>query len=140
MSSLEIIKECSSYVLLHRIIKHRDATFLSLNDSVLFSVDILEYDSLSAVPRKCKKEVSARCIQELTNAMYSMVLLGIYVEMTEGLQHGEVVFDGTMDLGSKIWKTILYIGTGVKYCALKQKQLNAELLGLKSVLKKQDLP
>ena len=106
----------------------------------MFSVDILGYDSLSAVWSKCKKEISARFIQELANAMYSMVLLGIYVEMTEGLQHGEVVFDGTMDLGSKIRKTILSIGTGVKYCALKQKQLNAELLGLKSVLKKQDLP
>ena len=63
-------------------------------------MDILEYDSLSAVWSKCKKEISARFIQELANAMYSMVLLGIYVEMTEGLQHGEVVFDGTMDLGS----------------------------------------
>ena len=127
--------------LLHRTIKHRDASFSSLKDAVLFSVDNLECDSLRTVLKKDKKGVPARCIQELADAMYSVILLGIYLEMTEGLQHGEkIVFGRTMDLGSKIRKTKSYIGIGVKYCALKEKQLHAELLVLKSVLKKQDSP
>ena len=47
--------------------------------------------------------------------MYSIVLLLIYVEMTEGLQHEEkIAFGGTMDLGSKIRKTKSYIGIGIK--------------------------
>ena len=50
-----------------------------------------------------------------------MALLEIYVEMTEGLQHTEIAFGGTMDLGSKIRKTKSYIGIGVKYCTLEEK-------------------
>ena len=56
--------------------------------------------------------------------MYSMALLEIYVEMTEGLQHTEKIgFGGTMDLGSKIRKTKSYIGIGVKYCTLEEKTI-----------------
>ena len=87
--------------------------------------------------KKDKKGVSARCIQELTDAMYSMVLLGIYVEMTEGLQHGEkIVFGGTMDLGSKIRKTKSNIGIGVKYCALKEKTIVCRATGFKKCTEK----
>ena len=71
------------WFLLHRTIKRRDALFSSLKDAVLFSGDILGCDLLRAVLRKDKRMVSARRIPELTDAMYSMVLLGIYVEMTE---------------------------------------------------------
>ena len=78
-------------------------------------MDILECDSLITVLRKDKKGVCARRIQELADLMYSIVLLLIYVEMTEGLQHEEkIAFGGTMDLGSKIRKTKSYIGIGIK--------------------------
>ena len=63
-------------------------------------MDILDCDSLRAVLRKDKKGVSGRHIQELTDATYFMVLLEIYVGMTEGIQHGEkIVFGMIMDLG-----------------------------------------
>lgn len=55
---------------------------------------------MRAVLRKDKKGVSGRHIQELTDATYFMVLLEIYVGMTEGIQHGEkIVFGMIMDLG-----------------------------------------
>ena len=118
----------------------RDAPFSSLKDVILFSGDILECDSLRTVLKKDKKGVSARHIQELTDAMYSMVLLGIYVKMTEGLQHGEkIVFGGTMDIGSRIRGKKLYIGIGVKYCALKEKTIACRVIGFKKCTEKTGL-
>ena len=75
--------------------------------------------------------VPTRRLQELTDAMYSIVLLRIYVEMTDGLQHGEIVFGGTIDVGSKIRKTKLYIGIRVKYSALKEKTISCRVIGFK---------
>ena len=119
----------------------RDAPFSSLKDVILFSGDILECNSLRTVLKKDKKGVSARHIQELTDAMYSMVLLGIYVKMTEGLQHGEkIVFGGTMDIGSKIREKNCILVLELSIVHSKKKQLHAELLVLKSVLKKRNLP
>ena len=41
----------------------------------------------------------------MISAIYSLVLLGIYVEMVDGLENGEnIVFGGAIDLGSKIKK------------------------------------
>ena len=87
------------------IIKRRDSPFSSLKDAVKFSIKVLDCKSLQQVLKSGGKGISYQKTDEMIDAIYSLVILGIYSEMTGGLEIGEdIVFDGLMDLGSKAKK------------------------------------
>ena len=91
--------------LLDHIIKRRDSPFSSLKDAVKFSIKVLDCKSLQQVLKSGGKGISHQKTDEMIDAIYSLVILGIYSEMTGGLEIGEdIVFDGLMDLGSKVKK------------------------------------
>lgn len=61
--------------------------------------------------------------------IYDLPLLGIYTNLTEGLDEGdEVVFAGAIDIGSKVKKTNKYASIGVKYCPLSSTSLVTRFL------------
>ena len=83
--------------------KKRDSPFSSLKDSVQFSVDVLDCEPLQQV--LTSGEISHWRTDEMIDAIYSLVILGIYGEMIGGLEIGEgIVFSDLMDLQSKVKK------------------------------------
>ena len=128
------------FSMLHRIIKRRDSPFASLKESVLLSIDILGCDSLKSLLKEDMKGTSNRKIDEISTCIYNLALLGIYTEMSEGLnENEEVVFGGAVDLGFKVKKTKEYAGAGVKYRSLTSKSLVARLMSFKKTASKTGL-
>ena len=77
----------------------------------------------------------------MITCIYNLGLLGIYTEMTEGLNEDEkVVFGGAIDPGCKVKKTKEYPSVGVKYCSAAAKSLVTRLLSFKKQPQRQDLP
>ena len=59
------------------------------------------------------KGISNQNIRELITCVYSLPILGIYIEMNEDVSDEKIiVFGGIIDLGSK------YAGIGLKYCCI----------------------
>ena len=67
-------------------------------------------------------------------------MLGIYTEITEGLNEDEeVVFGGAIDLGSKVKKIKKYASVGVKYYSVASNSLVTRLLSFKKATSKTGL-
>ena len=83
--------------------KKRDSPFSSLKDTVQFSVDVLDCEPLQQV--STSGEISHWRTDEMIDAIYSLVILGIYGEMIGDLEIDEdIVFSDLMDLQSKVKK------------------------------------
>lgn len=137
MNQKGMLQLCS---MLHRIIKRRDSPYSSLKDAVLFSIKILECHSLKHILTKELKGVSHRKIEEMIAAIHSLVLLGIYVEMVDGLENGDtIVFGGSIDLGSRVKKTKEYAGVGIKYCVLSKGTVVCRVIAFSRCVRKDGL-
>ena len=95
-------------------------------------VNVLDCKSLQLVLKSGGKCISHQKTDEMIDAIYSSVILGIYSEMTGGLKIGEdIVFGGQMDLGSRVKKCNEYEGVGVKYPVIRDASLITRVIAFK---------
>ena len=90
--------------------------FSSVKDAVLFSVNVLDCETLKCCLGKNNRGISQRKIGEIIDTIYMLVISGIYYEKCAGLKPGEpIVFGAMIDTGSKVKKTKEYAGICIKY-------------------------
>ena len=71
--------------LVHRAIKKRQSPFTTVKDAAIFSLRVLNVDSLKPLfTNKEDSGISARRICEIVDALFDLSLLGICMELSEG--------------------------------------------------------
>ena len=100
----------------------------------------MKCDYLKRVITSTKQDISARLTGEMLYAIDLLVALRIYMEAASGFLCGEeVVFDGLIDLGSKVKKTKEYAGIGVKYFSKAVASPMTKVIQLKRCSRKDGL-